>query len=889
LVPSGEPEALNRRSTRIVQSVPLIVEGVDALGKSFRERTSTLIINCHGCKYLSKYFIPLDSWVTLTLPPPDPTQETRRIRARVTWVYRPRTVQELLQVGVELETPGNIWGIAFPPDDWFPFPDAPAPEIPAAALHTPAPKPQPAPAPLGFVDTVPPARRSEAVLPSAEEIEKTVLAVTARVVAEQTARLTREMSAQVQEAAKQAIDEAARSTGDQMIRRALGRIEEARRQQTAALQEECDASFRRGLDEARQQLVAGLEGTAAELREGLVRQVQTDLAGTLERIEQASREVDTTQRAALENLGTTRLRLARLREEMDEAEKSVSASVAERIRRLYETGQHMSSELLGSIEAAVAEGKEELTTSRTRLQDAVQSAQAALQARQHAIQETLEALTRRVREAQQAAEAAIDATRARADSMREEIEVVARSAHADLEAQVQQMQQAVRHLNAEAQGAYAAFSAQVATHSQEVQSKTRHDADAVLSAMQARQAELEQAQQRLEEGARSLVGQTEESLTAFRRNLDATSESVLAGHASRLADMEERFEKVRQEAAAAVEKARAGWREQMESDMAIAGSQWNSMLDEAVLVASERLQASLAAVERDTVERITGEARQQLAAETQKASQAADDLARERERAAEFVKQREQQLQASADQAVQESFERITEAAEHLRKDFESAAQERQTKWFQEIDDKGTDTIHSTFEAFYKASEWYQKKASVSMETLLNRLIGEATQRLHDQAGDLSRQFATELNHQSSSFTDHTRALIEEASQEMTERARQRLEELRAAGMEALENQIHQASAASLQQITEKQQKARGEFAQLADETFRDYGSRLGSVSSEWLTASVQALHARSQSTIEALTRTTEERVHEALSAVLNDFAETVRGRLLGISPQKQG
>jgi len=39
-------------------------------------------------------------------------------RARVAWVRRSRTLPGLFQVGVELEVPGNIWGLANPPDDW---------------------------------------------------------------------------------------------------------------------------------------------------------------------------------------------------------------------------------------------------------------------------------------------------------------------------------------------------------------------------------------------------------------------------------------------------------------------------------------------------------------------------------------------------------------------------------------------------------------------------------------------------------------------------------------------------------------------------------------------------------------------------------------------------
>src|SRR5262249_29364080 len=45
----------------------------------------------------------------------------RTVRGRVAWIQRPRTVRQLFQVALELEVPGNVWGIGFPPDDWFAF------------------------------------------------------------------------------------------------------------------------------------------------------------------------------------------------------------------------------------------------------------------------------------------------------------------------------------------------------------------------------------------------------------------------------------------------------------------------------------------------------------------------------------------------------------------------------------------------------------------------------------------------------------------------------------------------------------------------------------------------------------------------------------------------
>ncbi len=117
-------ELRKRRSTRIVQAVPLAVTGVDALGRPFTERTSTLIINCHGCRYQSKHYVLKNMWVTLEIPHSEGGQPARSVRGRVAWIQRPRTVRQLFQVALELEQPGNAWGMAFPPEDWFTFPEA---------------------------------------------------------------------------------------------------------------------------------------------------------------------------------------------------------------------------------------------------------------------------------------------------------------------------------------------------------------------------------------------------------------------------------------------------------------------------------------------------------------------------------------------------------------------------------------------------------------------------------------------------------------------------------------------------------------------------------------------------------------------------------------------
>jgi len=136
---SADPGTQKRRSTRIVQAVPITVTGTDALGQPFKERTTTVMVNCHGCKYQSKHYVPKNSMVTLDIPRPE--GGPFHTQGRVVWVQRPRTVRELFQIGLEFEVPGNFWGIAFPPEDWASGVDIPTGDLTGIADMTLAVEP----------------------------------------------------------------------------------------------------------------------------------------------------------------------------------------------------------------------------------------------------------------------------------------------------------------------------------------------------------------------------------------------------------------------------------------------------------------------------------------------------------------------------------------------------------------------------------------------------------------------------------------------------------------------------------------------------------------------------------------------------------------------------
>ena len=119
---SHEPGAEKRRSTRLAKAVPIKINGTDALGQPFQESTLTVMIDCYGCKYQSTHYAPKDSTVSVEIRRLEPPRPSRVVQARVVWVQRPKTYREVYHVALAFEVPGNVWGIPWPPSDWFPCP-----------------------------------------------------------------------------------------------------------------------------------------------------------------------------------------------------------------------------------------------------------------------------------------------------------------------------------------------------------------------------------------------------------------------------------------------------------------------------------------------------------------------------------------------------------------------------------------------------------------------------------------------------------------------------------------------------------------------------------------------------------------------------------------------
>jgi hypothetical protein len=107
-----------RRSTRIEHPVTLIILGKNGLGQPFQEKTASVSVNLHGCRYPSRHEYPVGSWVGIQVIETDGQSRSPLMRAQVRSIHTPHSPRELFQIGVELEIPSNVWGISEPPADW---------------------------------------------------------------------------------------------------------------------------------------------------------------------------------------------------------------------------------------------------------------------------------------------------------------------------------------------------------------------------------------------------------------------------------------------------------------------------------------------------------------------------------------------------------------------------------------------------------------------------------------------------------------------------------------------------------------------------------------------------------------------------------------------------
>ncbi|HXJ07534.1 MAG TPA: hypothetical protein VNH65_20725 [Candidatus Acidoferrum sp.] len=367
-----------RRSTRIDRTVPLVVLGQTKTGLSFQEKTATVSFNLHGCRYPSRHEYPIGASVGLRLLQPDGETISPVIRAFVKSVHPPASPRELFQVGVELESPANIWNVSPPPSDWnrllggsvssagLATAVAPALEPPAPpAMLPPTSSPGAIEAQASQVNAFPSPQPGS---PSAAPPKESSAAKPERV-AITIDQLVAAMQGKLQAAAEKVVQNALATHLDEAINEALARIEGVREHNLRQLHEFSEQRFESLMRASREEILGHLESRLGEVQshweeqhsayraqaeeiaqrlEKLASDTQRHLGETQTFIEKATREIEPRTRGRLDES------LGQATEQFEAAADRISDR---QLVRVMESTRMVIREAAAQLDARVAESR----------------------------------------------------------------------------------------------------------------------------------------------------------------------------------------------------------------------------------------------------------------------------------------------------------------------------------------------------------------------------------------------------------------------------------------------------------------------------------------------------------------------------------------------------
>ncbi len=281
----------HRRSTRLHRAVRLMIAGLNHQGQPFREKMSTVSLNLHGCDYQSWHEAQLGVKLEMQLME-GLEAKSPIVIGRVRSIRPPKSHSELYQIGVEFDTPANIWGITPPPEDWLQVLEGTSTTTELAAAAAPAsehgetaavPAPQPQEPAVPPSKTAAPPESSAPPLASAspEPIKEAPPAKLERVTITMD-QLIAALQGKLHRAAEKAVQAALQTQLEETVKSSLqtavtAQLDEAVRQALSKIEEISTANVRQGealsaqrLEEltrtSREEIFSHLEARIGELQ-----------------------------------------------------------------------------------------------------------------------------------------------------------------------------------------------------------------------------------------------------------------------------------------------------------------------------------------------------------------------------------------------------------------------------------------------------------------------------------------------------------------------------------------------------------------------------------------------------------------------------------------------
>jgi len=905
---AGE-ELRKRRSSRIVQAVPLIVSGVDALGRPFVERTSSLIINCHGCRYQSKHYVLKNMWVTLEIPHAEAGQPPRQVRGRVAWIQRPRTVRQLFQVALELELPGNVWGIGFPPEDWGNF------SLTAGARNHAA-KDQDIILPLPEKSQEKSADAQSSVEPELPPpaIGTDMLHVTppAMSTTDASLQLARQVARLIADA-KQQISAAAREAAAQAVATEQRTASEKWEQKFSAAQSDISTESGRAVERIQQES----DERSRAVYNAAAKALQDELPKWLApHLEQLTREVTATiskagaEQHALHEQHAARIteRVQQLCREAEEVARRIVTQSQELERRIAEQASVTSAVLDSRVrkqEEAFSAQQEKLNvaagTAHQQLTDAAANVQGAIHAR----------LTEQVKLAQARIQELVDSAVAK---LKEGATESANQNAADLRAEIQERLGHEMELRI---AALRSAAKDIAAEAEERVSGIRGEA---LGKLRENSALLEQSIAR--------AGAAASQLDQYSERLGATQQYALQGFQSQLDDV-----------------------------LSLHRNELHRRSETLFDDLNTRIRRSFDEASHDAVRKFDEQVRSLAEPHIEKTNEAISRMAGGRSLLDASLALQQERIRSAADDAFAESLARFRENLGGVEQLLQEASQGVISRNVAELENKAGDIRHGAREEIYKTAEWYEKKVQTQLNGLTEKMVEQGGHQLRERAGEVSAEFTAELDHASRNFVGHTHNQMKEVVRESFDRARELFAEAAdtttAAFMDEIQRHARQelhgfeealtqtaaesnrqfvASRETLAQrlteeqesflkrfqagmataleigvreaqekindgfvplweswkaMTEKQQEQmRASMADLSSAATGDFKARLDNVSNTWLLTTVAKLDHQSRDVVSGLSASAEEKLRAACAEVFSNVGESLRKRLQDITAE---
>jgi hypothetical protein len=905
-VAHGNSDLRKRRSTRIVQAVPLAVTGVDAIGRPFAEHTSTLIINCHGCRYQSKHYVLKNMWVKLEIPHPDSGQPPRVVRGRVAWIQRPRTVRQLFQVALELETPGNVWGIAFPPEDWFAFPEGEAQHYHVSAVTDPLANEIDPELPSHHEHETQPSHAADNLRAFPSPVSTTDASLQ---LARQLARLVADAKQQIEVAAREAATQAVAQETSQL----LEKIKQETEKQAQAAGAAAAASARLELTNW---LTPQLEQTKSELISQLARDGQTQ------------REQHAEQ---LKGSGEIVVGLFKEAEEIATRLKSQAGEVEARLQAEAET--------VGRAQTEAAQLREE-----TSVNLAIQAEETEAH-----IMERADAAARTMEEAARVREEALVRLKAQATNTEAQIMAAAARAVEDSERLRQETLelhwQTLRLAAEEVQQ-------QVALNL----STTRLDLDAHV----AREMEMAKAlwqaslETSLHTSQNRVVGDVEQRLSGLRDSLQETAER-LEFRLARANESATTLENFSNRLGILHEQALVGFHTQLDDVLSLHRNELHRRSESLFEDVTTRLRTAF----EEASNRAAGEFERRIsgmvAPHVQSTEESLHRLAGGRALLDAAISMQQDRIRTAADEAFAESLSRFKDnlgGAEHL---LDETARSVTSRNIAEMEEKLSDIKHQAIQDVFKSAEWYEKKAQTHIQNVTDKAVEQAGSQLREKAGELSSAFTSDLDTSSRNFVGHTQSQMEDTVRDAFERARalfadasdttaaaftdevqrtgrhelqgfgeelrKNVEQARAeldTAQRELSQKITSEQAEFLRRFQEAMDKAlesgvkdanerveasfsplidswkmmtdrhqsdlRSVYTKISEQATEQHRTRLENVSNQWMLATVTALDHQSREIVADISANAEEKLRETCTQVFENIGETLQERLQQIA-----